>query len=900
MKCIAHLRTPREGASTGAYAAGEKTQRAALHTKYRINRLRGVTMGQPIHYANVKHRTCQTANGQRRSPVAGPSYESDMELLDRTTGKTLHRKHTDGTQVIYSEIFSSDQNCKYADKSIPVQSRRTELWNDLYAENKSNSERIAAYGEIAIPNNITDEEMIALAKRLGQHFSTTYKRPVDLSIHKKRGNNHIHFSIPEREYKNGRWLQKRKKFYKDWNGNLIHNKIYKDSNGWDIRKPKIDKKIVPAGADPYERDRKTGDYLYQKLGERNKKKWEEDTRTGKFLEPEELSQLHNDIDDIVNTFLREQGYNVTVKRNRPEVTKLMKELGIKQIRIATSDYKTNSPVVEEIQKKNARNKTLQRAIEENFDKEEKAEIDLAFAENEETKTDALATLYTEERKTAEKNLEKARQEEQRAIEDYIETELKPDQIFIADYTQPHKESLEFKEAQCSEAVRILSAGSAATEDSIKNLEQKNSLTEQEENRLHLLRKNKISWDRSREKVSEIRKRNNAQAVRKIYQEKWNGLSGWKRANYIYSRVGHEAGIIYRDYLITKGYIRPEDNPDTTIPAKVSFERALQSIVNGKSVPGIKAHFDRTLSAKDNVKNAATSTFSCWEKNTRTELHNPPAPEDFEFLTAVNTAPERFQQIAEGRDQYNIYKAIPTNYNPAEDYQIYKEKEEAISKKEAEAKRLAEAARLAAKRAMDERIAFEKELAAWTSKKEMLEKEYRKSVNAIIAAEAERAILQQQQYNQQYENAQAHVLQLYDRYKDIEEEERQKERASHFWNSYTADVDRINEAFRDWYRADDSFRLNYSAQPKEPDKEAILKKTQEHYSKMEYLDIIKAARRLDISVYHIRHAHEALTEHLRRKPSGSAIHPEQVTMTPEDRTQRSRSGRDSAKKPYTGR
>lgn len=152
-------------------------------------------MKQPIHYANVKHRTCSTAKGQRRSPVIGPAYESNMPLLDRTTGRMLYRKHTDGTDVIYNEIFSADPNCKYGHKSVSVQSRRTELWNDLYAENKNDKEKIAAYGEIAIPNNISNEEMIELAQRLGNYFSTTFKRPVDLSIHKKTGKQPYSFFV---------------------------------------------------------------------------------------------------------------------------------------------------------------------------------------------------------------------------------------------------------------------------------------------------------------------------------------------------------------------------------------------------------------------------------------------------------------------------------------------------------------------------------------------------------------------------------------------------------------------------------------------------------------------------------------------------------------------------------
>lgn len=627
-------------------------------------------MKQPIHYANVKHRTCSTAKGQRRSPVIGPAYESNMPLLDRTTGRMLYRKHTDGTDVIYNEIFSADPNCKYGHKSVSVQSRRTELWNDLYAENKNDKEKIAAYGEIAIPNNISNEEMIELAQRLGNYFSTTFKRPVDLSIHKKPGNNHIHFSLPEREYKNGKWMQKRKKIFKDMNGNLIYNKIYKDERGWDIRRPQIDEALVPDGADPYERNPINGNYLYQKLEERNKKKWDNDTRTGKFLEPEELSKMHNDIDDVVNIFLHEQGYNVTVKRNRPEIKKILNEHKIKQIRIPTTDYKMHSPVVEEIRKKNERNKMLTRALEYNFNKEEKAEFARQLAEQEELNADMLVAFEKEERQAEETNLAKAKKEYQDAVKDYVENELHPEEVYIADYMQPYRQAVNFKKKQCDAASKVLTEGIDAFNQDITKLAESENRSVREEARLELLKKNKTSWESSLESVTQIQNLNNENKIRAVLHNQWNGLAGWKRVAYIYNHVSKDAGLLYRDYLITKNEIQPEKNPDLSIPKNITLDDALTSIINGKSTPNIKSKFDNTITATQNIQIAADAVLARWQQNTKTELHTPPEPSDFEFLTAAATAPVRIQQINENKTEYNIYKAVPKNYNPAQDYQEY--------------------------------------------------------------------------------------------------------------------------------------------------------------------------------------------------------------------------------------
>ena len=641
-------------------------------------------MPQPIHYANVKHRTCQTATGQRRSPVTGPSYESDTELLDRTTGRTLHRKHTDGTEVTYNDIFSSDPDCKYGDTSIPVQERRTDLWNDLYAENKQNKERIAAYGEVAIPNNITDEEMRELAKRLGQYFCTTFKRPVDISLHTKPGNNHIHFSIPEREYKKGKWMPKRKKYYKDMDGNLIKDKIYKDANGWDIRKPKINKKLVPKGADPYARDPETGDYLYQNLGELNKKQWEEDTREGKFLEKEELSDMHNGIDNVVNTFLQEQGYNITVKRHRPEVTKMMKDLNIKQIRIATTDYKTNHVVIEEINKKNEYRRTLVNAIEENLEKMEKAEQDIILAQDEKTKAEALANLYTDDRKAKEKKLASTVKEYQEAVKNYVENELHPEEIYVSESIQPYQDTLNFKEKQCAAADEVIASGIIKTDTLIAELQQKER-TEQENNKLQFLQDNKVSFVAVSEEVSRIRKQDKSAEMRIFFRNRWNGLTGWQRANYIYTTVNKDAGIIYRDYMLATGEIKPAKNPDVSLPVKVSCEAALSNVINGKGVPGIKSKFNKNLSATQNAENATAETLKRWTDNVNQEIPLPPDASDFEFLTLATTLPDRISDMEQRKKTFPIHRPQITDYQPEKSQERYLTRK--IEIEQAEAKQL---------------------------------------------------------------------------------------------------------------------------------------------------------------------------------------------------------------------
>lgn len=848
-------------------------------------------MTQALHYANVKHTTCQTAKGQRRSPVAGVSYDSDMELLDMVTGRKLYRPHHDGTEVIYSEIFSDDPNCPYADKSTDLQERRQNLWNDLYKENKSNKERHRCYGEVAIPNNITDEEMKELATRLGNYFCTTFKRPVDISLHKKHGNNHIHFSLPEREYKKGKWLPKRKKYYKDMDGKLIKDKIYKDANGWDIRKPKINKKLVPKGADPYERNPETGDYLYQKLGERNKKQWEEDTREGKFLEPEELSKMHNSIDDVVNTFLHEQGYDITVRRNRPEVTKKIKELGIKQIRVSTSDYKMHTSAVEEIRQKNEYNRQLQRAIEENLDEVEQAEINVLIAEDEEEKAEALANLYTEDRKAGERKLAEAEADYQETIKKYVENELHPEEIFIADYMQPYQEALNFKEKQCAAADEVLTSGISKTDTVINELEQKEERTDRENNKLQFMKENKSYFVSVAEEVSRIRKSNKSASMRQAFRNKWNGLTGWQRASYIYTNVSKNAGLLYRDYLITTGVIRQKKNPDFSLPAKITSEAAFTGVINGKAVPGIKSKFDKNLTATQNAENAAAESLERWKENVNQEIPLPPTSSDFEFLTLANTVPERVRELNTQPDNLHYFKVQMKDYQPEKSQEDYLARESEITAAEEKAK-------------------------AWNWEKCWeLEQNAKQKTETLLLPEIQQAAFvydlnESTKKWESFQKLEEPYLKANQAYKDFKEaedktvEEYRNRRFSFLYEEYQPDeykIDYLKRIADNKLAALKKVYPDYPHNcPEEPNPHMIKYNVAQEFKDMKPEDIIAAAEELELDKEKILECKAAVQEaqnYLADKPENPASG--QNAQRTQSKNE-SRSLDEKGKKPYTGR
>ena len=299
-----------------------------------------------IHFlSKPKHVKCLSADGRRLSPVRTLTYDSGLVLYDRLKGKNYVQLHTDGTQILYSDIFNYC-DCRYTDQSIPVEERISNLANDLYDENKQPGERLIVRFHFALPTNLTDDQLIELTAKIGKEFSQNYSRPIVMCIHKKEGNGtknyHCHISLPERVLDpSGKWKTKRSKIYFDTRGNHIYNKEYYDNvTGWDIRRPTIDLSLVPRDANGnlikneiYARNSVTGHYLYQKRAERGKRIWDCDTHHGKWLESKDLIKMHDDLDICMNEFFVENSIDDHVIRRERAVTKMLKDAGMRYEKI---------------------------------------------------------------------------------------------------------------------------------------------------------------------------------------------------------------------------------------------------------------------------------------------------------------------------------------------------------------------------------------------------------------------------------------------------------------------------------------------------------------------------------------------------------------------------------------
>ena len=146
--------------------------------------------------------------------VASAAYISAGKLYDERLGLTF--SYTRKEEVIYTEILLPPNAPKeFKDREI--------LWNAVEkVQNKSNS-RYARMFEMALPNELTTEQQIELARKYIQKNFVDKGMIADFALHKKEGNNHIHVMTTVRGFtKNGTWASMEKKDYaRDENGNRI-------------------------------------------------------------------------------------------------------------------------------------------------------------------------------------------------------------------------------------------------------------------------------------------------------------------------------------------------------------------------------------------------------------------------------------------------------------------------------------------------------------------------------------------------------------------------------------------------------------------------------------------------------------------------------------------------------
>jgi hypothetical protein len=618
-----------------------------------------------IHYlSKAKHITCSAKDGKRLSPVRSLAYDSGLALHDRERDKDFSQKHNDGTEIISTEICNY-QDCKYTDKSVPIEKRLSDIANDLYDQNRSLKERLLVKFVFALPSGLNDKQLIFLTRKIGEIYSQQFNRPIILAIHKKRRNGvlncHCHMSIPERALdKDDNWKQKRTKIYMDTNGNLIRDKQYYDADtGWDIRRPIIDMSLVPrdkAGKikedEIYARDPVTGNYLYQQREARNRRKWDCKTHMGKWLENNDIVQMHDNLDFAMNEFFRENNIDDRVVRRDNEATSLVKKAGIRYAKIGPNASAVHK---NKVLRNNARYNAYADAIEEVLIKERALSAEAEFAEDMDRRsTRTINTLHVQEMQLQEKL---TKMETENPIPAYVNNVLRPQKIFTNEAVDRYNNYLSMKRKIAQPLLDSLDLGVQATQSAIAGINGNADATERDMARAKFLSKNVSLMIRLRGAVYGIAQTDFGKKVRSNATRKWNRLSVRARCHYIKSRCGDEDALIYQEHHKLTGKTSDDEK---SVPEPIH-------------VPDMEKLEKRCLA----VANA-------WSSTVRSGNHIPPADIGIlsEILSAeatiTETMPEEIFALPDGKEY-----ASATEANRRE----YEAELAEITQREAEAERI---------------------------------------------------------------------------------------------------------------------------------------------------------------------------------------------------------------------
>ena len=160
------------------------------------------------------------SRGKGKSAVAAAAYRSGEKLLNDYDGM-LH-DFTKKGGVVYNEIL------------LPINaprefSDRSTLWNAVEKIEKSKNAQLARELEIALPNELSEAECIALAKDFAQRTFVDKGMCADVCIHnpsREQKNIHAHIMLTMRPFnEDATWGDKQKKEYVlDENGEKIYNK----------------------------------------------------------------------------------------------------------------------------------------------------------------------------------------------------------------------------------------------------------------------------------------------------------------------------------------------------------------------------------------------------------------------------------------------------------------------------------------------------------------------------------------------------------------------------------------------------------------------------------------------------------------------------------------------------
>lgn len=129
---------------------------------------------------------------QGRHVVAVAAYQAGERLTDTRTGKT--HDYTAKGEVAQTAIITPDGS--------PAPTRQ-ELWDNAEAAEKRKDAKTGWQLEIALPIELNAEQRHALALDLARDVAHARGSAVDMCIHDKAGNPHVHLLCTVRRYEQG-------------------------------------------------------------------------------------------------------------------------------------------------------------------------------------------------------------------------------------------------------------------------------------------------------------------------------------------------------------------------------------------------------------------------------------------------------------------------------------------------------------------------------------------------------------------------------------------------------------------------------------------------------------------------------------------------------------------------
>ena len=576
------------------------------------------------HYlGDIQHVTCQTASGQRRSPLSDISYNSGQELKDEYTGRVHHRQHTDGTDIVATDIVSADTSCPYGDTSVSSARRREQMYNELYQLNRVNSERIYWKTTVALPNMFDNEQLITTAQDIAMSFSAYFNRPVDYSVHRKPAtknkpiNCHVHIAVPERKYSHGKWGAKSVSYYVNKDGTLNTQKQYKDENGNDTRKPRTINKEKPVNAV----DKNGHEYCVNQLRDSNgRRKWKMQNVEG--LTKDDITWMHNEVDRVQNEALKMYGIDDTVKRNDERTTEKLKEAGLKAIHIGKKDNEMKGESYQEKVAINEEYKRIATEMNNGYAKLDKAEGKLKDANRAEAETEKQLDSVSKKVKNIEAELQQERELAEQATIAYVEETLQPEENYVKRAEEEYKKALTLVDKNLSVLRNIADKKIDAITKEL-TASSKSEQTEKDKLINDFISTNRQHWKTYRNAIDKIETPTIA-SVKNTARKQWHRCPGWKRCEYVRQTAGNDSAYVYKQYLSLKddSVKEPKDNTPLKV---VTCEEVVADVI--KSIPSLQSQVDKNKSAIENAEAITAEVRGAEQTHGEAELFLPPTNSD---------------------------------------------------------------------------------------------------------------------------------------------------------------------------------------------------------------------------------------------------------------------------------